>query len=147
MEVWLGPHLGVDPLNGSVRIYGPGDAKVSYVSGFNVADFAAEAVSRDTGKHAILEIGGPDALSQLDVVGVFERVLGVSCRLDFVPLEALRARYEVPDPLQKTFAALMLNLAGGDPIPDAPALAREYGITLRSVEDHAATLRGKSAGV
>jgi len=141
MEVWLGPHLGVDPLHGSVRIYGDGEAKVSYVSAFNVADFAVAAVHRDGGRHVILEVGGPEALSQRDVVQVFERTLGVSCHMDFVPVEALRARYESPEPLQKTFAALMLNLAGGDPMPGAPALAREYGVTLRSVAEYAAAMR------
>ncbi|HTL44542.1 MAG TPA: SDR family oxidoreductase [Vicinamibacterales bacterium] len=145
MEVWLGPHLGVDPVNGSVRIYGDGEAKVSYISAFNVADFAVAAVDRDTGQQAILEMGGPEALSQRDAVRVFERVLGVSCRMDFVPVEALRAQYESPDPLQKTFAALMLNLAGGDAMPGAPALAREYGVTLRSVADYAASLRSNAA--
>jgi NADH dehydrogenase len=147
MEVWLGPHLGVDPMNGSVRIYGSGENPVSYISSTNVAAFGAAAVDQDTGKEAILEMGGPEALSQLDVVRVFERVLGVSCRLEFVPVDALRQRYESPDPLQKTFAALMLNLHAGDPIPDAGALAADYGVALRSVADYAATLRAPAAGV
>jgi uncharacterized protein YbjT (DUF2867 family) len=147
MEVWLGPHLGVDPAHGSVRVYGSGENQVSYISATNVAEFGAAAVDQDTGKQAILEMGGPEALSQLDVVRVFERVLGVSCRLEFVPVDALRQRYESPDPLQKTFAALMLNLDGGDPIPGARALARDYGVALRSVADYAATLRAPAAGV
>ena len=33
MEVWLSPALGFDATSGSVRIYGSGEAKVSYVSG------------------------------------------------------------------------------------------------------------------
>ena len=147
MEVWLGPHLGVDPVNGTVRIYGSGDAPVSYISGVNVAEFAAAAALRDTGQQTILEMGGPEALSQLDVVRVFERVLGVSCRLEFVPIDALRLQYEASDPVQKAFAALMLNYVGGDAIPGALELAREYGITLRSVADYAATQRGHSAAV
>ncbi len=141
MEVWLGPHLGVDPLNGTVRIYGSGESKVRYISGINVAEYAVAAVEKDTGRQAVLEMGGPEALSQLDVVQIFERVLGVSCRLEFVPTDALRARYDSPDPLQKTLAALMLNYDGGDPIPGAVELAKEYGVTLRSVADYAATIR------
>jgi len=140
MEVWLGPHLGVDPMNGSARIYGSGDKKVSYISGVNVAEYAAAAVERETGRQAVLEMGGPDALSQLDAVRVFERVLGVSCHLEFVPIEALRARYDSPDPLQKAFGALMLGYDRGDVIPGAVELAKEYGVTLRSVADYAATL-------
>ena len=141
MEVWLGPHLGVDPLNGSVRIYGSGENRVSYISGVNVAEYAVAAVERDTGSHAVLEMGGPEALSQLEAVRVFERALGVSCRLEFVPVDALRARYDSPDPLQKTFAALMLGCDGGDVIPGSKELAREDGISLRSVGDYAAAMR------
>jgi len=147
MEVWLGPHLGVDPVNGSVRIYGSGERKISYVSGVNVAEFTVAAAEREAGKQTVLEIGGPEALSQLEVVRVFEQVLGVSCRLDFVPVEALRAQYDSPDPLQKTLAALMLNYDAGDEIAGAVQLAKEYGVALRSVADYAATMRRQAAGV
>jgi len=146
MEVWLGPHLGVDPVHGSVRIYGSGENKVSYISGFDVADYGVAAVERDTGTHAVLEMGGPEAISQLDAVRTFERVLGVSCRLEFVPVEAVRARYDSGDPLQKTLGALMLGCDRGDVIPGALDLAKEYGVTLRSVADYAATMRRHTAG-
>lgn len=145
MEVWLGPHLGVDPMNGSARIYGSGDGKISYISGVNVAEYAVAAVERETGKEAVLEMGGPDAVSQVEAVRVFERVLGVSCQLEFIPIEALRARYDSPDPLQKAFGALMLGYDRGDVIPGAVELAKEYGVTLRSVADYAATMRHASS--
>jgi uncharacterized protein YbjT (DUF2867 family) len=140
MEVWLGPHLGVDPINGAVRIIGTGEAKISYISLSNVAEFAVSAVRKRTGKHAILEMGGPEPLSQLDAVRTLERALGTSCRLEFVPVEALQQQYRSPDPLQRTFAALMLGCADGDVIPGAAALAQDYGVVLRSVAEYAAML-------
>jgi len=146
MEVWLSPFLGFDYPNAQARIYGSGENKVSYISGFNVADYGVAAVERDTGTHAVLEMGGPEAISQLDAVRTFERVLGVSCRLEFVPVEAVRARYDSGDPLQKTLGALMLGCDRGDVIPGALDLAKEYGVTLRSVADYAATMRRHSAG-
>ena len=45
------------------------------------------------------------------------------------------------DLLQKTFAALMIGYAKGDVIPDRIETAREYGVTLHSVHDYAATMR------
>lgn len=33
MEMWLSPALGFDPVEGTARIYGSGEAKVSYISG------------------------------------------------------------------------------------------------------------------
>jgi uncharacterized protein YbjT (DUF2867 family) len=145
MEIWLGPHLGFDPMNGRVRIIGAGEAKISYISASNVAEFAVAALLRETGKQATLEMGGPQPLSQLDVVRIFERTLGVTCQLDFVPVEALQQQHLSPDPLQRTFAALMLGSADGDVIPGAAALAKEYGVRLRSVEEYAESLRSTTA--
>ena len=74
-EVWLSPALGFDAVNGKARVYGPGTAKVSYVSAFDVAAFAVAAAARDyTTRSTTLDLGGPEALSQLDVIAIFERV-------------------------------------------------------------------------
>ena len=146
MEMWLGPHLGFDAQTATARIYGDGIGKVSYISAFNVAEFAVAAAERATGKQAILEMGGPEPLSQLDAVRIFERVLGRTFQLESVPVEALRQQHQSADRLQKTFAALMLAYAHGDVIPAAAALAGEYSIALRSLEDYAASVRDQQAG-
>jgi uncharacterized protein YbjT (DUF2867 family) len=58
MEVWLSPMLGFDPANGTVRIYGPGTGKISFVSSSNVADFVVAVASSDwSEKSAVLELG------------------------------------------------------------------------------------------
>ena len=147
MEMWLSPALGFDPLHGSVRIYGSGEARVNYISAFDVADFAVEAATRKYAeKNTILEMGGPEPLSQLDAVRIFEQVLKTKINLEHVPLEALEAQYRsATDPLQKTFAALTLAYAKGDIIHGAAALGRQYGIKLHSVEQYAAGF-GKQTG-
>ena len=147
MEMWLGPNLGFDPLRGTARIYGDGHGKVSYISAVNVAEIAVEATLRSTGHRAILEMGGPEPVSQLDAVRTFEKALGTSCRLEFVPLEALQQQHLSQDPLQRTFAALMLGYAQGDVISGAVALAGEFGVALRSVTDYANSFRAQRAGV
>lgn len=139
MEMWLSPMLGFDPVNGTVRIYGSGDGEVSYISSSNVADFAiAAAVAPPTGKKIIVEMGGPEALSLRDVVKVFEEKLGKSIHIDSVPLEALQEQHKSSDPLQQTFAALMLGYAVGDAVTDAVENAQKYGVRLRSVPEFAA---------
>ena len=139
MEVWLSPALGFDALNGSARIYGSGDGKVSYISAGDVANFAVAAATRDhSGKNTILEMGGPEPHSQLDCVHIFERALGNKIKVDFVPAEALQEQYKSTDPLQKTFAALMLGYNKGDVIDGAQSRAEEYGVRLRSVKQYAA---------
>lgn len=149
MEMWLSPVLGFDPEKGSARIYGSGQAKVSYISAFNVAEFAAAAAVRQIDKeHTIQEMGGPEAISQLEAVGIFEQAFHKKIALEHLSAEVLQQQHQsATDPLQKTFAALMLGYAQGDAIPGAKETAARYGVRLRSVNDYASSLRGRSAGV
>lgn len=138
MEVWLSPALGFDPAAGTVKIYGAGDSKISYISSSNVADFAANVATGELyQKNMILELGGPDELSQLDVVSSFERILGKQMKLEHVPVETLRAQHKSHDPLQKSFAALMLAYAGGDVVLNGVNTARRHGIRLCTVAEYA----------
>lgn len=147
IEMWLSPALGFDPANGSVRIYGSGDAKVSYISGTNVADFAVAAATRKSpAKNAILELGGPEPLSQFDAVHIFEQRLNRKIKVDHLPVEALQTQHQSSDPLQKTFAALMLAYAKGDVVEGAASLAQQCQINLRTVRDYANGFSPGAAG-
>lgn len=139
-EVWLSPALGFDPAVGRARIYGSGDAKTSYISIDDVIAFGVAAAGNPPDRFAMLEMGGPEPLSQLDAVRIFEQLLGRRIDLDYVPLGALEEQYRSPDPLQKTFAALMIAYAKGDTIPGSLETARSYGIKLHSVSDFAAKM-------
>jgi uncharacterized protein YbjT (DUF2867 family) len=148
MEVWLSPALGFDASGGSARIYGTGNARVSYVSAHNVADFAAEAAAhRYPGRHTVIEIGGPGAISQHDAVGIFETALGRQIAVQHVPIDAIEAQRRSTDPVQQTFAALMVAYAKGDVVDGASAVAADHGIELlRSVEEYAAAVASGRAG-
>jgi uncharacterized protein YbjT (DUF2867 family) len=139
-EVWLSPALGVDPANARARIYGPGDANVSYISLNDVGAFALAAAEKPPDSAVVLELGGPESLSQLAAVEIFERAIGKKFELENVPLAALAEQHRCSDPLQKTFAALMMAYAKGDAIPGSLETARRYGVKLHSVSDYAATL-------
>jgi uncharacterized protein YbjT (DUF2867 family) len=137
MEMWLSPALGFDPLNSVARIYGSGMEKISYVSAHNVAKFAVAAVEKEISVDQIVEIGGPEPLSQLQAVSIFERALGTKFSLDFVPLETLYMQHRSTDSLQKTFAALMLSYAKGDAVADAAANSERFGVGLQSIAEYA----------
>jgi hypothetical protein len=92
-------------------------------------------------------MGGPEPLSQREVVRMFERSMNTTWRLQFVPEETLEEQHRSSDALQKTFGALMLGYAHGDVIPGAPALATEYGVDLRSVTAYASAFRTRGANV
>jgi NADH dehydrogenase len=142
MEVWLGPHLGFDFQNGSARIYGSGEAKMSWVSFRDVAKFAVHALYSPIADNAILKIGGPEALSPLEVVKVFEEVQRRSFKVEHVPVEALQQQKEAAqDPLQESFAGLMLQYAAGDPM-EMGSILKEIHVDLISVRDYAKQVSG-----
>jgi NADH dehydrogenase len=76
MEVWLSPALGFDVANRKVRLLGDGTAPVSYVSYRDVAHAAAAAIDQPLARNAVIEFGGPDALSQRDVIRMIEAAGG-----------------------------------------------------------------------
>ena len=133
-EIWLSPALGFDARSGTARIYGSGDAKVSFISALDVAAFAIAVATREQGaKTTVLELGGPDALSLRQAIATFEQATGRTFSVESVPIEALQAQLGAPDPVQASFAALTYAYAKGDVIEGARETAVRHGIELRSV--------------
>ena len=136
MEVWLSPALGFDVANGAVKIYGDGDNKLSWVSYQDVAQFAVAAVRNARARNQVIEVGGPQALSPLEVVRVFEAAGAGELAVEHVPEPVLRSQMEsATDPLQKSFAGLMLQYADGDTI-DMTDTSKTFDIPLTSVRDY-----------
>jgi len=137
MEVWLSPALGFDAANGTAQIYGDGHNKVSWISFQDVARFAVAALDNPRATNVTVQLGGPEALSPLEVVQAVERSTGNRVTVQHVPEAALRAQYDgATDSLQRSFAGLMLYYAGGDVIDMIDALRLFTVEGLRSVHDH-----------
>jgi uncharacterized protein YbjT (DUF2867 family) len=135
-EVWLGPALGFDYPNAKARIYGSGNAKMSWISFEDVAAFAVAAIDNPKVKNGVFELGGPDALSALEVVRAFEAAGGRPFALEHVPEEALRAQLAAaPDPMSRSFAGLMLSCALGNTVDMKRALAA-MPVSMRRVHDY-----------
>jgi uncharacterized protein YbjT (DUF2867 family) len=137
MEVWLSPSLGFDAANGTAQIYGAGDKKISWISFQDVARFAVAALEAPLAANATVKLGGPNALSPLEVVRTVEAATGKPVTVQHVPEEALRGQYNsATDDLQKSFAALMMYYAKGEVI-DAGEAHRIFPINrLTSVRDY-----------
>ena len=145
MEVWLSPALGFDYANAAARIYGPGTSPISWVSFRDVAEMAAVALRHPAAARKTIEFGGPEALSPLEVVARFERIGGKPFQLEHVSEKALLAQFEgAADPLQKSFAALMLGYSHGDAMNMAPVVDR-FGIKLSNVDEYARSVLGRAA--
>ena len=140
METWLTPAVGFDVENAKVQVYGDGTKPVSYISYQDVAQFAAANVDKPAAWNTEWELGGPDALSQLDVIKIFEKMDGRKFDIQYVPAEILREQMNAAaDPMQKSFSGLMLGAANGDPIDMKEAL-KAFPVKLTSVRDFARSM-------
>ena len=136
MEVWLTPALGFDVANGKVRLYGDGSHPISWISYRDVARAAVAAVTEPTARNMIVELGGPQALSAREVVRMFEAAGAGEIATESVPESALESQLNAAtDPLQKSFAGLMLQCAGGDAI-DITTSSRLFPFQMISVRDY-----------
>lgn len=137
MEVWLSPLAGFDPSAARARIFGSGEAPASVISLSDVARYAVACVDNPGVANSVVELGGPEALSLHEIVRVFEAETGRGFELENVPEDTLETQWRnAKDPMEKTFAGLMLALARGDQIDNADAI-RRVPIQLTSVRDYA----------
>lgn len=142
-EVWLTPRLGFDPLNGSVQVFGSGEQPVSWISFRDVARLVVESVDHPATRNAVIDLGGPEALAYLEVVKVFEEVLGRPCEVAHVPVEALAAqKAAATDSLDESFAGLLLGTAQEGQAIEMDSVLQLFPVELTSVRDYAQALVG-----
>lgn len=136
-EVWLSPALGFDPAHAKAQIYGAGENRISWISFRDVAECAVAALDNPEAKNTVIRLGGPEALSPAEVVRLAEQAAGRAFDVQYVPEEALRAQYSAAsDPLQQTFAGLMLYYAHGDIVDPEETLRPFPGYRPRSIREH-----------
>ncbi len=137
MDFWFSPAVGFDVANAKAQIYGSGENPISWVAFKDVAQFAVESLDNPAARNATLELGGPEALSQLQAVHIFEELSGRSFEVQHVPEEALAEQQQTAtDPAQQSFAALMQWYAKGDTV-DMGETLKTFPVQLTSVRDYA----------
>ena len=145
MEVWLSPAVGFDAGAATAAIYGDGTNPISWISMTDAAAFAVASADNPAAASTTLELGGPEGLSPLQVVGIFERLGGRAFAVQHVPAEALAAQQAAAeDPMQQSFSGLMRCYAQGDPI-DMRRVLDAFPIRLTSIEEYAARTLGVPA--
>jgi NADH dehydrogenase len=145
-EIWLSSHLGFDFQNAKATIYGSGQNKISYISLDNVADFAVAALSNPAAHKAEIELGGPDTLSPLEVVRMFEKLSSRRFEIQFSPEEQLQGSENgATNPVEQTFADLMLSAAHDDSI-DMSDTFTKFQVRPKSVHEYAEIVTSDKAG-
>jgi uncharacterized protein YbjT (DUF2867 family) len=123
--------------NRRAAIYGEGMNKISWLSFYDVARFTLQCVDDPSARNTTFELGGPEALSPLEVVRIFEEVFRRAFEVEFVSEEALSEQMITGnDSWVRSLAGLRRCYADGDVI-DMRGLAQRFLVPQTTVRDYA----------
>jgi NADH dehydrogenase len=133
-EIWCSAGLGFDVAGGKARIFGTGEGQNSWISLFDVAKAAIAALENPAARNRVLAFGGPEPLSQLEIVKRVAAAAGRELELERVPAEALRAQIAgSSDDLERSFASLMLITGEGGWVFDPGEVRSVLGLELAPI--------------
>ncbi|WP_158619230.1 SDR family oxidoreductase [Corallococcus sp. AB011P] len=137
MEVWMAPLTGFDYVQGKARIFGSGEGGISWISVPDVATLAIRCLDNAHAENALLDVGGPEAVSYRDAVAIFEEESGRKFELELVSEAALREQlYATDDPLQQSICNLMLCSGQGHSV-NMTNLLRAMPLEMTTVRQYA----------
>ena len=143
MDIWFSPLCGFDAHAGRAQLFGRGESPVSWIAAADVAEIACRAALSPEPQPEVLELGGPEPLSQRDVVRIFERLSGRSFVVDEIPREELESRHRNGgDPTSVSLAALMLEADDGA-VGDLEPMLALHPLELTTVAGYAASRLGR----
>ena len=125
--------------HGRTTIIGTGTKPRNFVAASDVAYFAVDALTAATVRHRILEIGGPDNLSNLEVARLYGEMAGVKPRILRVPRVAISALAHVLRPFHSGVSRVMrlASLRDHEFVEtfDAARMPRELQFQFLSLKD------------
>jgi uncharacterized protein YbjT (DUF2867 family) len=138
METWAELIGGALIRTGTATIFGAGDKPSNFVAVDNVADVAVMVLDDPGARNAIVEVVGPENLTQLQVAEIFERITGRTAKRKHLPVLLMRVLAVVARPFNPVFArqvkAGSLMATTATPFDPSAMLAR-YPVALITLED------------
>ena len=137
MDVWFSPLCGFDVGARRATIFGDGTRAVTWIAAADVAEIAARSALGDGPRRGTIELGGPDAVSQRQVVAIYEELAGSPFALEVVPAAELeRRRREATDDVTESLSSLMLEAHLGA-VTEPAATLRHFPVQLTTVREFA----------
>lgn len=129
MESWIGGFVVAPVLAGRpVVIVGSGERRHSYIAVDDVAAFTVAVIGNPLALGRAIAVGGPEALTWLDIV---ERAAAIVGRV--IPVRHVPPGAPIPG-LPDTVAQIAAGLDRYDTVLDTQPLAEELGIELTTAE-------------
>ncbi len=135
MEIWFGPELGWNLSQGTGQFFGPGAARANYISIEDVAACGVAAVTEPKSDNQDIPLGGPEALSCVEVVKIFEQLSGRKFRIKKIPLFVPRIAAVVLRPFNPKVASLMAfgAISDRDDLIDLTKARQIFGLPATSL--------------
>ncbi|MBN2191683.1 MAG: SDR family oxidoreductase [Polyangiaceae bacterium] len=144
-EVWCSPAFGFDAENAKARVFGEGEGPIHWISMFDVADAAVASLDNPRAANQTFLMGGPEVLTQNEIVRRCEKLTGRSFEREVIPLEVLAEQHRTAtDPLARTFAALSHLCGEGGWVFDSNPMREALGIQSRSVDAYLEQVCGRT---
>jgi nucleoside-diphosphate-sugar epimerase len=124
---------------GKFGIVGDGTTKHSYIAIENVAEFMIAALDNPDLNNQTVELGGPEALSALEVKAIFEKVLEKPLKVKKTPATMMKVMGNVFSLFNEGASNILkLNYLGAteSSIIDSSEWAKKLGIHLISAEQY-----------
>jgi uncharacterized protein YbjT (DUF2867 family) len=124
---------------GKVRLFGKGESTRNFVDERDVAACVLMALQDGNPRGTTMEIGGPENLTTVDVVTIYEQLSGRRAEVSHVPQGALRVLSSLLRPFHPGLSqvmALSLHEDVHGSYFDATPFLKRYPLKLRSVEEY-----------
>ena len=104
METWA--HALGDPIvkSGKAMVFGRGVNPINFVSAEDVARFAVFALADPQARNRIIEIGGPENVTETQFVQMIQRATGKPGKIQHIPLPMMRLLGVVARPFNPAFS-------------------------------------------
>ena len=127
-----------DVARGRANVPGDGSTRHSFIAIGDVAEYLVRAVGAPLARNRILEVGGPEALSSLQVVKIYEDLLARPVRPVHTPalvFGALRRALALVSPAASNLMGInYLSATEDGVVPAACETAAQFGIDLTTAE-------------
>ena len=123
---------------GKVSLFGRGENPRNFVAAQDVAQFAVMALTTPQMAGEIVEIGGPENWTNMEVVRLYERLAGKQAKVSHVPLGVLRVMAPVLRPFHPGLSQIMTSSIWFDTTDqtfDPRPTFRKYPILLTRLEN------------
>jgi len=123
---------------GKVTLFGKGENPRNFVAATDVAHFAVMMLLKSAGSGELLEIGGPENLTNMQVVRLYEGIAGRKAKVSHVPLGILRLMSPLAGPFNPGLSQVMATSIWHDTTDqtfDMSPMLQQYPMTLTRLAD------------